>query len=153
MFYDKQLYKKLFSIVTPIAFQYLMASLVTASDAFMLGFLDQDSLAASSLAGQIAFVFSLFYGAFIFGCNVLAAQYWGKKDEETVSRVLAITMRYSLLTGLIFTLGTALLPEQIMRLFTSDSALISAGGKYLRAVSLSYILTGFTQPYFGIMKV
>lgn len=153
MFYDKQLYKKLFSIVTPIAFQYLMASLVTASDAFMLGFLDQDSLAASSLAGQIAFVFSLFYGAFIFGCNVLAAQYWGKKDEETVSRVLAITMRYSLLTGLIFTLGTALLPEQIMRLFTSDSALISAGGKYLRAVSLSYILTGFTQAYFGIMKV
>ena len=40
----KELYKKLFTIVTPIAFQYLMASLVSASDAFMLGFLDQDAL-------------------------------------------------------------------------------------------------------------
>ena len=69
---DKRLYKNLFGIVTPIALQYLMASLVTASDAFMLGFLDQDSLSASSLAGQIAFVFSIFYGAFVFGLTVLA---------------------------------------------------------------------------------
>ena len=70
----KDLYKVLFSVVTPIAFQYLMSSLVSASDAFMLAFLTQDALSASSLAGQVAFVFSLFYGAFVFGCNVMAAQ-------------------------------------------------------------------------------
>ena len=63
---DKELYKKLFTVVAPIAFQYFMSSLVTASDAFMLGFLDQDSLSASSLAGQVAFVFSLFFNAFVF---------------------------------------------------------------------------------------
>lgn len=150
---NKSLYKKLFSIVTPIAFQYLMASLVTASDAFMLGFLNQDSLSASSLAGQVAFVFSLFYGAFVFGLTVLAAQYWGKGDKKTAEEVLAITMRYSLLVGLIFTLVTAIFPEQIMHFFTSDAKLITAGGEYLRTVSLSYLLTGFTQAYFGMMKV
>lgn len=150
---NRSLYKKLFSIVTPIAFQYLMASLVTASDAFMLGFLDQDSLSASSLAGQVAFVFNLFYGAFVFGLTVLAAQYWGKGDKKTSEEVLAITMRYSLLVGLVFTLGTAIFPEQIMHIFTDDENLITAGGKYLRTVSLSYVLTGFTQAYFGMMKV
>ncbi|MBE6840698.1 MAG: MATE family efflux transporter, partial [Ruminococcus sp.] len=124
-----------------------------ASDAFMLGFLDQDSLSASSLAGQIAFIFSLFYGAFVFGLTVLAAQYWGKGDKKTAEEVLAITMRYSLLVGLIFTLTTALLPKQIMMIFTSDSMLIESGAKYLRMVSLSYLLTGFTQAYFGMMKV
>lgn len=149
----KELYRKLFTIVTPIAFQYLMASLVTASDAFMLGFLDQDSLSASSLAGQVAFVYSLFCNAFVYGCNVLAAQYWGKKDQHTVEEVLAITMRYALLVGLIFTLLTFLIPEQIMRIFTSEENLIQAGASYLRTVSLSYILTGFSQAYFGIMKV
>ena len=71
MSFDKSLYKKLSGIVAPIAFQYLMSSLVTASDAFMLGFLDQNSLSASSLAGQVAFVFSLFYGAFVFGLRCL----------------------------------------------------------------------------------
>lgn len=153
MGYNKSLYKQLSGIVAPIAFQYLMSSLVTASDAFMLGFLDQDSLSASSLAGQIAFIFSLFYGAFVFGLTVLAAQYWGKGDKKTAEEVLAITMRYSLLVGLIFTLTTALLPKQIMMIFTSDSMLIKSGAKYLRMVSLSYLLTGFTQAYFGMMKV
>ena len=62
-------------------------------------------------------------------------------------------MRYSLLVGLLFTLATALIPAQIMHLFTSDPKLIGAGAVYLRTVSLSYLLTGFTQTYFGIMKV
>ena len=150
---DKKLYKKLFGIVAPIAFQYLMASLVSASDAFMLGFLDQDSLAASSLAGQTAFVFSLFFGAFVFGLTVLAAQYWGKGDKATAGEVLAVTMRYSIIVSTVFTLAAALFPEALMRLFTSDSKLISAGAEYLRMVSLSYLLTGFTQVYFGMMKV
>lgn len=153
MAYDKAIYKKLSCIVAPIAFQYLMASLVTASDAFMLGFLNQNSLSASSLAGQVAFIFSLFYGAFVFGLTVLAAQYWGKGDKRTAEEALAITMRYSLLVGLIFTLGTMLIPKQIMMIFTSDEILISSGANYLRTVSLSYLMTGFTQAYFGMMKV
>ncbi len=153
MSFNKELYKKLFAIVTPIAFQYLMGSMVTASDAFMLGFLDQDSLSAGSLAGQTAFVFSLFYGAFVFGLTVLAAQYWGKGDRRTTEEVFAVTMRYSLLVGLLFTLSSALIPELIMRFFTSDPVLIGKGADYLRTVSLSYLLTGFTQAYFGMMKV
>lgn len=153
MNFDRSLYKTLSGIVAPIAFQYLMASLVSASDAFMLGFLDQDSLSASSLAGQIGFVFSLFYGAFVAGLSVLAAQYWGKNDRQTAEEVLAVTMRYSLLVGLIFTLATALIPRQIMAVFTSDAVLIAAGAKYLRTVSASFLLMGFTQTYFGMMKI
>ncbi len=149
----KELYRQLFRIVTPIAFQFLMTSLVTASDAFMLGFLDQDSLSAASLAGQAAFVFSLFYGAFVFGCNVLAAQYWGKRDVKTVEEVLAVTMRYSLLTGAFFTAAALILPVPIMHIFTGDPKLVEAGAAYLRMVALSYVLTGFTQAYFGIMKI
>ena len=150
---NKKLYKELFTIVTPIAFQYLMSALVSASDAFMLGFLDQDSLSASSLAGQVAFVYSLFFLAFVSGCTVIAAQYWGKKDNETVEKVLAITMRASLLVGAVFSLSAFMIPEIIMRFFTSDNVLIEAGARYLRTVSPSYFLAGFSQVYFGIMKV
>lgn len=153
MYDKKEIYKKLMTIVTPIAFQYLMMSLVTASDAFMLGFLDQDSLSASSLAGQVAFVFSLFFNAFVFGLNVLAAQYWGKGDEKTTNEVLSISMRFVLIVGFIFTVATAVIPETIMLIFTDEQSLIDMGAKYLRTVSLSYILTGFTQIYFGMMKV
>jgi len=153
MYDKKETYKKLMTIVAPIALQYLMSSLVTASDAFMMGFLDQDSLSASSLAGQVAFVFSLFFNAFVFGLNVLAAQYWGKGDEKTANEVLSISMRFVLIVGFIFTVATATIPQTIMRIFTDEQPLIEMGADYLRTVSLSYILTGFTQIYFGMMKV
>ncbi len=152
--FRRTLYRQLFSIVTPIAIQYLMSSLVTASDAFMLGlYKSQDDQAAASLAGQVAFVCSLFYNAFISGCNVLAAQYWKKGDRSTVEQVLAITMRYALVVGGVFSLASFLIPEQLMRIFTTDPEVIAPGVAYLRTVALSHILTGFSQVYFGIMKV
>ena len=149
----KNIYKKLFTIVMPISFQYLMMSLVSASDAFMLGFLDKDSLSSVSLATQVAFVYSLFFGAFVYGCGVLGAQYWGKGEQKTVSEVLAITMRYTALVGIIFTLATFFVPGAIMHIFTNDPVLIAGGAKYLRMVSLSYVIGGFGQVYFGILKI
>ena len=149
----KKIYKLLVSLVTPIAFQYLMSSAVSAADAVMLGFLDQNSLSASSLATQAAFVYSLFYGAFISGTTVMASQYYGKKDMKSVEQILAIAMRYALLVGLLFTCATLFIPGVIMRIFTSDQVLIDAGAVYLRTVSLSFVLTGFSQVYFCIMKV
>lgn len=49
-------YRKLWGLVFPIAIQNLMTALVSASDAFMLGFVSQTSLSAVSLATQIQFV-------------------------------------------------------------------------------------------------
>lgn len=149
----KKIYKDLFKIVIPVSLQYLLMSLVSASDAFMLGFLDQDSLSAVSLATQVAFVYGLFFEAFLYGCSVLAAQYWGKGDKKTVEEVLAITMRYTLFVGLLFTLGAFFVPKSIMHIFTDDALLIDMGADYLRTVALSYVIGGFAQVYFGILKI
>ena len=56
---DSRFYKKLGALVLPIAFQNFMLALVSASDAIMLGALNQNSLSAVSLAGQIQFVQNL----------------------------------------------------------------------------------------------
>ena len=146
-------YSKLLKIVGPISLQYLMTSLVSASDAFMLGFLDQTSLSAVSLATQVAFVYSLFFGAFVYGFNVMGAQYWGKGDGDSVERVIAIALRYTMLVGFIFSAVTFVIPEKVMLIFTADQQLIMAGAKYLRVVSASYFLTGISQVYFGVLKV
>ena len=128
----KAFYKALLVLVAPIIFQYFMASLVTASDAFMLGFLDQTSLSAVSLAGQVAFVYYLFINTFLTGAMVLGAQYWGKKEYTTLEDVLAVTMRYTLLIGMLFTLASFICPQILMRVFTSDQQLIDGGVKFER---------------------
>ena len=82
-------YKKLFSLVLPIAFQQFMLAAVSASDALMLGFVNQDSLSAVSLAGQITFVFNLFMGGLTMGTSILAAQYYGKGDVTAIEKIFA----------------------------------------------------------------
>ena len=149
----KKDYGDLLKIVWPVSFQYLMTSLVSASDTFMLGFLDQTSLSAVSLAAQVAFVYSLFFGAFVFGFNVMGAQYWGKKDISSVEKIITISLRYTLIVGVVFSLTTLIVPEKVMLIFTSDRELIAVGAKYLRVVSASYFLSGISQIYFGVMKV
>ena len=76
--------KKLMSLVVPIAAQQLMMALVGVCDALMLGFINQDSLSAVSLAGQVQFIFSLFIFSITGGVSILAAQYWGINDKDTV---------------------------------------------------------------------
>ena len=52
---DPEFYRKLLALLIPMVVQNLMNALVSASDALMVGTLDQNSLSAVSLATQISF--------------------------------------------------------------------------------------------------
>lgn len=145
-------YKKLIALVFPIAIQNLMTALVSASDALMLGFLDQTALSAISLATQVQFVLNLFFAALTIGTTVLAAQYWGKQDRESVEEVLCIALKLSFLISLLFFMAALFFPRGLMQIFTNEMLLIEAGIPYLRIVSWSYLFMGFSQIYLCIMK-
>ncbi|MBQ1413035.1 MAG: MATE family efflux transporter [Clostridia bacterium] len=147
-----QFYRKLFSLVLPLALQNLMSAIVSASDAVMLGFLNQDSLSAVSLATQVQFVLNLFFVALTIGTTILAAQYWGKGDIAAVEKTLGIATRFSLLISFVFFTAALGCPSLLMRIFTNEAALIALGIPYLRIVSFSYLLMGFSQIYLCIMK-
>ena len=148
----KRFWRQLLPLMLPIAFQNMMQSLVSASDAVMMGFIDQTSLSAVSLAAQIAFVVSLFVFGLTNAGSVLAAQYWGKGSRPEVEQVFGIMTRPLLLVGSAFTLAALLVPHLLMRIFTTDVELIAVGSDYLRAVSLSYVLTCLNQGYLCIMR-
>ena len=138
-------YHKLISLVLPITIQSFMLALVSATDAMMLGLVDQTSLSAVSLAGQVQFVLSLFVTGMAAGMAIIIAQYWGKMDTVTIERVVPIALRMNLIFGGIFTIASLVCPELLMRFFTNDTVLIAGGADYLRAVSLSYILCAVSQ--------
>lgn len=120
----KQFYKKLAVLVLPIAVQNLMTALVSASDALMLGFLDQSSLSAVSLATQVQFVLNLFYAVLTIGSTVLAAQYWGKGDFRSVEKILAAALKSALLVAVVFFFAALAVPELLMRIFGLNAVLI-----------------------------
>lgn len=149
---EKGFGKKLRGLVLPIAFQQFMLAAVSASDAVMLGMLNQDAMAGISLASQVQFVFSLYLSAMTIGASIFAAQYWGNGNREAVERILGLALKLAIPVSTGFTLVTALIPQGVMRIFTNEPTLITNGAAYLRAVSLSYLLCGISQVYLCIMK-
>ena len=149
---SSEFYQKLWSLVLPITFQQIMLGLVSASDALMLGTLEQDALSAVSLAGQVAFVENMFLSALTTGLSILAAQYWGKGDRDAVERVFAYATKITAAMALVFFLLAAFAPRGLMRVFTGEQALIDRGAVYLRTVSPAFLLTGLSQVYQCALK-
>jgi len=103
-----------------------MDAAVSSADVIMLSFVSQSALAASSLAGQVAFVLNMLLFGINSGASVLSAQYWGKGDTKAVERVMGIALKLTLVVATLFTAAAAIVPEWIMRIFTEDTALINA---------------------------
>lgn len=149
---DKEFYKKVLVLVLPMALQNLINVGVTATDVVMLGKVGEDVLSGSSLAGQVQWVMSLVFFGLASGASVLIAQYWGKKDIGTIEKIMGITLRCSLITGVIFTAAAWIFPVRIICLFTNEASVIREAAKYLRIVSCSYILISFTMMYLNVIK-
>lgn len=144
--------RNLWSLILPITFQQFMLALVSASDALMLGRLNQASLSAVSLASQVTFVFNLVMTAMVIGTSMFAAQYWGRQDRESIRRIMGFTMRTTFLAGALFWGAAWLVPEPLMRMFTSDVRLADLGAVYLGVVGPSYLLSGLSQICLCILK-
>ena len=115
-------YHQLSSTVFPLVIQAFMLALVSATDAVMLGMVDQTSMSSVSLGGQVQFVLNLFILGITGGLSILTAQYWGKGDYETIERLIPCNLLYMMLIGLLFTTSAGLAPGHVIkRIITTPS--------------------------------
>ena len=144
---------KLVRLSVPIALQSLMLALVAAADAWMLGSLDQNSMAAVSLATQVQFIQNMVLTAATSAGAILGAQYWGKGDSRALKDIFSMMLRFCGGVSLIFFLACELFPHWLMSALTSVPELKEIGIGYLRVAGWSYLLTGISQCYLTVMKV
>ena len=143
----KSFYKDLRNVVQPMAIQNLISSAVNSADVIMLGYIGQTAIAASSLAGNVAFILFMISTGLSSGLVMLGAQYWGKKDTEAIKTLLGIGLRICCSVEIIVALVAAFYPRILMLIFTKDEALIAEGCRYLRAASFSYVCLSFSQMF------
>lgn len=153
VFGDKIFYNKLWKLTVPIAVQSLMLASVAAADAIMLGRVEQNAMAAVSLATQIQFIQNMVLGAIVAGLVILGAQYWGKGDTKTINDLFCMSIRLAGVTSILFFIGCIFFPRYLMLIFTNEEVLIEIGIRYLKVAGWSYLLTGISQCYLAIMKV
>lgn len=136
----------------PIMIQNLISTLVNMADTIMLGYVSQTAMSASSLANQFTVVlFCLYYGLAA-GTSVLCAQYFGKGDNKTVEKILALAERLSIIISLVFFAISFTFPDRIMAIFTNNAETIAVGSQYMRVISFSFVFMGFSQVFMSALR-
>ena len=86
MNFKDEFYQKLKLLVLPIAIQNFMLALVSATDAIMLGWIDQTSLSAVSLVRTGAVCFEPFYLRHRGGRRYYGSAVLGKQDAASIEK-------------------------------------------------------------------
>ena len=131
--FDRKLfYRQIFKIGLPVVIQNLIQSLAALLDVFMIGQLGETQITAVSLGNQWIMLFFQLNNAILAVGSMFIAQYWGKRDIESIHRIMGIIFTSSLTFTAIFTAFSYGFTEQIMSLYSSDPAVIASGVTYIR---------------------
>ncbi|WP_024737820.1 MATE family efflux transporter [Enterocloster asparagiformis] len=139
---EKAFYTSVLSIMLPVALQQAINMGVNMLDTMMLGSFGEVQLSASSLANQYYAFFSVLCMGIIGGSSVLAAQYWGAGNSEKVRETFSMALRLAVGAALFFTVLTLSIPDRIMRIYTSEPAVIDQGVRYLRITAFIFAIHG-----------
>ncbi len=126
-------------LALPIALQNLLMTSFRLVDTLMVGRLGDLSIAAVGLAGWASFLVELLAFGMSSGAAVFIAQYHGANNKAGILKTYGTMLLFMVPMGLLFTVGVALYPEFVMKLFTEDTALIAEGARYLRFACVSYV--------------
>ncbi|QSH92682.1 MATE family efflux transporter [Treponema medium] len=139
VFFDKNFLRTLFTIALPIMLQNFLSAFVNILDTVMIGKIGTIELAAVGLGNQLFFLLNLILYGVGSGSMVFTAQFWGKKDFKGLQKTFGISIMVAASFGILFTVCCVSMPEQILSLYTKDSAVIEIGVQYLRLSALCFI--------------
>lgn len=137
--FDRGFWAAALPLALPIALQNLLMTSFRLVDTLMVGRLGDISIAAVGLAGWASFLVELLAFGMSSGAAVFIAQYHGANNREGILKTYGTMMLFMVPMGLLFTVGVAMYPEFVMKLFTEDTALIQEGARYLRFACVSYV--------------
>ncbi|MGL5313734.1 MAG: MATE family efflux transporter [Peptostreptococcaceae bacterium] len=142
---EKSFYKTMFAIALPIGIQNLITFTVSMADTLMLGSLGEVQLSASSIGNNLFFILMVLMFGLGGGASVMTSQYYGKKDMDSIHKIISIMYRVCIVITLVFVSIALFIPKQFISIFTTDTAVIESGIKYLRTVSIGYIFYALTN--------
>ena len=149
---DREFYRKIYHLVTPIVIQNLLSAAVGSADVIMLNYVGQSAISAVSLATQYTTILFMFFYGLGTGATMLSAQYFGKGEYEPIRIIQGFALRISIIVSALFALAALLIPEQMMMIYTNDTELIQLGVTYLRYMSVTYLCWGILEIYLSVLR-
>lgn len=145
-------YRTLWKLALPIVIQNLATAALNLVDTVMIGQLGAVEVAAVGLANRFYTILTLILFALSTGTAIFTAQFWGKRDVHLIGKPTALALICAVTSAAIFSVTALFMPGAIMRVFTTDPAVIESGSAYFRIVAFSYILMALTYIYSGVLR-
>ena len=124
-------FRSVCNLAIPVALQSMLQSSFSIVDQIMIGQLGSVNVAGVGLAGKFAGIYSVVVAAFGAVAGIMISQYLGQKKRGEVKRSYYLNLLFALVLAGIFIMVCVLLPDQIMGLYTKDTATRTAAAKYL----------------------
>lgn len=149
---DRSFYRSLILLAVPISLQNLVTFAVNFADNVMIGSLGDDAISGVYVGGQLQSVVQMFVGGIEGAILILAAQYWGRKDRDSIRKVVSIGVKFALGVGLFTTLVAVLFPQWVIRIFTTEPGVIREGAAYVQIVGFTYLFFSVSQVMIAAMR-
>ena len=149
---EKGFFRALLTLAAPMMLQNLITFAVGFADNIMVGSLGEAAISGVYLGNQPQNLLNSIVMGIDSAMLIIAAQYWGKKDTDSIKHLGAIAAKFALLLGLVFSVAAATAPYGVLGLFTKDSGVMDAGVDYLKIVCWSYLFFAASQLLTTIMK-
>ncbi|GHV36860.1 MATE family efflux transporter [Spirochaetia bacterium] len=144
---NKEFYKKLFTIAIPIMLQNLVNAFVNMVDTVMIGRLGTVEIAAVGLGNNVFFFYMIILFGISSGGSIFTAQFWGRHDIPGIRKNVGLLISINLCVSVLFTLAAALIPYQLIGIYSRDPEVIRAGGLYLKFLAPSFIPFAVSQVF------
>ncbi|MCQ2772280.1 MAG: MATE family efflux transporter [Bacilli bacterium] len=99
------IWKHIILFALPIFISSLFQQLYNSVDSLIVGnFIDNDALAAVSSSGNLIFLFTSFFIGMFMGGGVVIANYFGKKDYDSMQKAIHTNITIALISSVLLTI-------------------------------------------------
>ncbi len=149
---DKEFYRRVIQISTPIILQNVITIGVNMMDTIMLGKYGEVQLSASSLANDFINIFQILCMGMGCGAAVLTAQYWGSRDIVSLKKTVSIMLRFMFSIAAVLTCAVLFFAPQIMTVYTNEADVISKGALYFYWSLPTFFLMGISLTLTQVLR-
>ena len=133
---EKPVFPLLVSMALPMVISMLVNSLYNIVDSFFVAQISEDAMTALSLVYPVQnFVNAVAIG-FGIGLNAVISYYLGAGDKKAAGCAATQGLALTMLHAVILTIGSLLVIERFLRMFSSSETVIDLGVRYSRIIFL-----------------
>ncbi|MGN0205501.1 MAG: MATE family efflux transporter [Coprococcus sp.] len=149
---ERGFYRTLFRMMLVLALQNLVAYSINMADNIMLGSYDQNALSGAATVNQIFFMVQQFALSIGNALVVLASQYWGEKRTEPIRKLTGIALGAGIFCGIVIVVICAVIPEQLLKLFTDTPEILNEGMRYLDLLKWTFAMYIITNVLMAALR-